>query len=197
MLLFALFITTSVGFAQNKVGVYTMSLFPETEVYDLELDGKNRFYISMHSLDASSKKGGIRIDESDLYEFKMAVDSATKIYLDWSILAKQNSIQDLDKTMLIDCPKVSVFFLYGTKWHYSINYQRLKFRFKIMDNNQYVLIVNTGKIQASDNQFINSDGVAMVFTSEKEVKDFITSLDLEKANALLQEKKKSTDIFKQ
>ena len=180
--------------AQDDIGTYEMSYDSGHPNYTIQATEEGKFYIACYSLDASSKEGGINVDPKKLEEFKTALTAARDRFVEWSAVAKTNNVTELDKEMDIASPRVGAYWL-TSKWHFSFN-ETLKFRFKITKDGQHILIINTGKIQASDNQYINHAGLALVFLSAEEVNGLISGLDPAKVTAYFEEKKKKADLFK-
>lgn len=181
-------------FGQDKIATFTMSYFEKEPVYDIKASEAGDFYISLHSLDASSSKGGINVDVSDLNKFKAAIDSAKTKYVAWSNVAKENGVNELDKD-ISQYPFVDSYFWYGNEWHFN-KHTLLKIRLKILSSDKHILVVTTGKLQASDNQFIDSDGLALAFLSVSEIDSFLSALDPISVVTHYEEKKKKVDLFK-
>jgi hypothetical protein len=74
----------------------------------------------------------------------------------------------------------------------------LKFDFKILESKgetRYLLLIRTGELQSSSNQFMKVDGFVLVFSSSKEIDDFIAAISTEKITEFLNKPKKDT-LFK-
>jgi hypothetical protein len=145
-------------------------------------------------LDKLIRKGGVIIEPNKLEKFKEALTAARDRYIEWSNVAKQNSVTELDKEMEISSPSLKGYWFQG-KWKFDYN-QALSYRFKILTDGRHVLIINTGKLQAVDNQFMDHDGMAFVFTTAAEVDSLIAALDPAKAKEYFEEKKKKGDLFR-
>lgn len=180
------------SFAQDKIGTYEMSYFSKDPVQPVEASKEGSFYVHGASLD--TYKGGIIIEGKKLTEFTAALTAARDKYVEWSQVAKQNAVSELDKQMEIVAPKVQGYWL-SSDWHFDFS-SSLTFRFKVMADGKHVLIVTTEKLQASDNQFMHHDGFAFVFTSVAEVNDLLALLDPAKVTAYFEEKEKAKAIFK-
>ena len=136
------------------------------------------------------------IDNKRYQGFIDALNHAKIKYQEWVKTAKENNVTELDKEMKIKS-KVAGFFLYGGDWHfqYLVN---LTFDFKILESDgeiKYLLIIRSGKMQSSSNQFMDVDGVVLVFSSDSEIEEFTNAISLEKINEL-KNKPKSDDLFK-
>lgn len=62
--------------------------------------------------------------------------------------------------------------------------------------NEMVLIVKSDEIQSSSNQCMKNDGFYLVFSSAKEIEEFISKIDIEIVKEHFRKKNKSADIFK-
>ena len=148
------------------------------------------------SLDKIHGEGGIFIDESKYLDFLNALAEAKIKYEEWLKTAKENNVKELDKTMTIKS-KVGGYFLYGSDWNFQF-LVNLKFDFKILESKgetKYLLLVRTGELQSSSNQFMKVDGFVLVFSSSKEIDDFTTIISPEKITEFLN-KPKNEDLFK-
>ena len=89
--------------------------------------------------------------------------------------------------------KVSGYFLYGSKWNFQFTIN-LTFDFKII-NGKNLLIVRTGKMTSSSNQFMTHDGLVFVFSNTEEITDFLDLISKDKITEFIN-KPKATDLFK-
>lgn len=184
--------------AQEKFTIYDNIYANKTYDILLSLEDNNKFtlYIDAMSLDKLHEKGGFLVDENRYQGFINALNEAKIKYLEWEKIAKENSIKELDKEIPINS-KVAGFFLYGSDWHFQF-LVNLTFDFKIFEIDgeiKYLLIVRSGKMQSSSNQFIDVEGVVLVFSSAKEIQDFVDSISLEKIEKF-KNKPKAEDLFK-
>jgi uncharacterized protein (DUF1330 family) len=184
--------------AQDKFTTYDNAYAKKT--YDIQISLKDNdkftFYIDAMSLDNLHEKGGFMVDDKKYQGFIDALTEAKSKYQEWEQTAKSNNVKELDKEMPIKS-KVAGYFLYGSDWHfqYIVN---LTFDFKILESEgeiKYLLIVRSGKMQSSSNQFMDVDGVVLVFTSANEIQEFVDSISLNKINEF-RNKPKSEDLFK-
>ena len=185
-------------FAQEKFTTYDNTYAKKT--YDIQLSIKDNdkftLYIDAMSLDNLHETGGFMIDNKKYQGFIDALNQAKIKYQEWVKTAKENNVTELDKEMKIRS-KVSGFFLYGGDWHfqYLVN---LTFDFKILESGgetNYLLIIRSGEMQSSSNQFMDVDGVVLVFSSDSEIEEFTNAISLEKINEF-KNKPKSDDLFK-
>lgn len=148
----------------------------------------------MYSLDSSSPKGGILVKAKELDDFKTRIDSARAKYARWSTVAKENNVTEMDKP-IVQLVLIKSYFMYGGKWHFQ-EYTTLTLRYKILSPDKHALIVNTGELTASDNRYMDMDGLCLVFTSSQEVSAFLLALDPQKVVEHYEQKKKQGELFK-
>ncbi len=184
--------------AQEKFTTYDNVYGKKTYDIQLSLKDTDKFtlYIDAMSLDKLHKTGGFMVDNKKHQGFIDALSQAKAKYQEWVKTAKDNNVNELDKEMKIKS-RVAGFFLYGGDWHfqYMVN---LTFDFKILESGgetEYLLIVRSGKMQSSSNQFMDVDGVVLVFSSDIEIEEFTSAISLEKINGF-KNKPKSDDLFK-
>ena len=158
----------------------------------LKDDGGYRLYVNMMPIDELSESGGIRITEKEHDLFLSTLNEAKVKYTEWVTTAKENNVTDLSKSMIYKVEVVG-FFQYGSKWNIQLNVN-LTFDFAIVDGENF-LIVRTGKLTSSSNQFMTHDGFVFVFQNEKEIDDFVNVLSVDKVKEFMN-KPKSTDLFK-
>lgn len=180
--------------AQDKITTFNMSYFDKQPIYDVQATESGDFYISFFSLDALSSKAGIIIKSKDLADFKTRIDSARAQYTRWSTVAKENGVTEVDKQIGFYGLTKS-YFLYGGKWHFDES-TTLKLRYKILSANVHALIITTGELTASDNQYMDIDGLALVFISSDEIAAFLLALDPQKVIDHYEQKKKQGELFK-
>ena len=184
--------------AQEKFTTYDNIYVKKT--YDIRLSSKDNdnftLYIDAMSLDKLHETGGFIVDDKKYQGFVDALNEAKIKYQEWEQTAKANNVKELDKEMPIKS-KAAGYFLYGSDLHfqYLVN---LTFDFKILESDgeiKNLLIVRSGKMQSSSNQFMDVDGVVLVFSSAKEIQEFVDSISLEKIKEF-KNKPKSEDLFK-
>ena len=158
----------------------------------LKDDGGYRLYVNMMPIDELSESGGILITEKEHDLFLSTLNEAKVKYTEWVTTAKENNVTDLSKSMIYKVEVVG-FFQYGSKWNIQLNVN-LTFDFAIVDGENF-LIVRTGKLTSSSNQFMTHDGFVFVFQNEKEIDDFVNVLSVDKVKEFMN-KPKSTDLFK-
>ena len=186
------------GYSQTKIGTYHNSYLNEN--YNIELDTKDTtkfdIYFYAHSFDNLINEGGFVIKQWGLEEFIKHIQDAKQKYIDWVKVAKENNVTDLNKDMEI-YTFASGFFKTGNHWHFQ-NEIDLKHIFRVRKDKNiilYSLFIGTGQLQASDNEFTNTDGFAIIFYSVKEIDDFLNKISMDKINFYLKESMKK-DLFK-
>ena len=185
-------------FAQEKFSEYDNSYIGERFEIQLSAKEQDKFtlYIDAMSLDKLHSKGGIRVEEKNYSEFIEALSQARIKYEEWVATAKENNVKELVKAMTIKS-RAGGYFLYGSEWNFQFSVN-LQFDFKILESNgetKYLLLIRTGELQSSSNQFMKVDGFVLVFTNAKEIDDFIGSISADKISAF-QNKPKKEDLFK-
>lgn len=192
-------IITSVCYSQSKAfATYTNGFGKSYEITLTSKDtSKYDIWIDAHSMDASHKIGGIMVRSKTEEKFITALSEAKVKYKEWVETAKKNNVKDLYKEMEIKCKGIDGYFVYGKDYHFSFGI-KLGFFFVIKEIDgevTYRLVVKTGEMIASDNQFMKVDGVALVYNDEKEIDSFINTLNHKKIIEYLS-KPKAEDLFK-
>lgn len=187
-------------FAQEPIASYQMSYFSSSSstfnVNATSPDEKGEFdyYVDTHSLQREHSSVVLNIKRSKLQNFIKVIEEAKNTYIEWDSVAVANSVVDLEKTMKVKSPTMMCAFLYGGKWNFDYNVN-LEFVFKHIDGKP-VLIIRTNKLQSSSNQFIDSKGGALVFTSVEEINAFIAALDPGLVIEHYSSKNEKEDLFK-
>lgn len=179
--------------AQENFSSYENSYIGKFYPIQIASKDKEKFtlYIDAMSLDASHEKGGIMINEKQYQGFIDVINDAKVKYEEWIKTAKENNVNQLDKQMPFKS-RADAYFLYGTKWNFQFDFN-LTFDFRIMENKgeiKYLLLVKTGELQSSSNQFMKVRGVTLVFTSIKEIDTFISQINKEKIDLYVNKPKK-------
>ncbi|MEI6823620.1 MAG: hypothetical protein WCL51_16940 [Bacteroidota bacterium] len=197
LFLLTLWVTT---FSQKKYDSYESSYF--NKEYDLSLSYKSELdftlWITAPSFDKlHSKDGVLSLSFQRFDNFTNALIEAKSKYIEWVKTAKENNVNDLLKHMeLSNKSKIDVGFVYGEmQFNFDIT---LKYDFMILqkgDKIKYLLLIKTGEVVSSSNQFMKSDGLAIVLSSEKEINDFLDKISLDKIRKITS-KPKSEELFK-
>ncbi|MBX2931996.1 MAG: hypothetical protein KF781_08635 [Chitinophagaceae bacterium] len=199
ILTISLFVATALqSKAQEKFTTYDNTYVEKS--YDIQISAKEKekftLYIDAMSFDKMHEKGGISIDQKQHQEFLNALSEAKLKYEEWVKTAKDNNVKELSKSMTIKS-KAGGYFLYGSKWNFQF-LVNLKFDFRILESKgetKYLLLVKTGELQSSSNQFMKVDGFALVFSSSTEIDDFVKAISTEKITEFTNKPKKD-DLFK-
>ena len=194
-----LFLFTFIPFlsnAQEKVNDYDMSYF-ETPTYDIsatEDKGEISYYINMYSTEGKSRPVVLMIDNAkDMENFVADVMKAKQTYLKWDSVSVANSVTDLEKRMSVSTSGLQTAFYFGSSWNFDYSNQ-LTFDFKHIDKTP-TLIIRTGELQSSSNQFIDSDGGIFAFSSAEEIDAFISALEPRHAEDYFAKKKNKENLF--
>jgi hypothetical protein len=190
-------LTTLQSKAQEKFTSYDNTYGGKTYEIQISAKEKDKFtlYIDAMSLDALHDKGGIMVKEKQHQDFLNSIAEAKLKYEEWVKTAKENNVKELDKSMSIKS-KVGGYFQYGDwNFQYLVN---LTFDFKILESKgelKYLLIIRTGELQSSSNQFMKVDGFVLVFSSVGEIDTFTNEISTQKINEFIN-KPKAKDLFK-
>lgn len=181
------------GKAQEKFSSYENSYIGK--FYPIQIDSKDKdkftLWIDAMSLDATHEKGGLMISEKNYQGFTEALFEAKLKYEEWIKTAKDNNVNQLDKQMSIKS-RADAYFLYGSKWNFQFDFN-LIYDFKILESKgelKYLLLVKTGELQSSSNQFMKVRGVTLIFNSSKEIDTFISLISRDKIEQFISKPKK-------
>jgi hypothetical protein len=185
---------STMGFSQEQVSSYDMSYFDEVtyEVSATEDGDGFKYYIDMYSMDRGSTVLMVD-DESVMSTLIGNINDALDTYIKWDSVSVVNNVTDLNKEMSIKSGRYQVAFTYGSSWNFDYNVS-LGFDFKHIDGNPH-LIVRTGEVNSSSNQYIDSKGGVFVFNSADEIRGFIESLDYKHAETHFDNKKNTETLF--
>jgi len=184
--------------AQEEFTSYDNTYIGKTYDIQISVKEKDKFslYIDAMSLDRMHETGGIIIDQKQHQDFLNALAEAKEKYQEWVKTAKENNVKELDKTMTMKS-KAGGYFLYGSKWNFQF-LVNLKFDFKILESKgeiKYLLLIRTGELQSSSNQFMKVDGFVLAFSSIKEIDEFVSAISIEKITEFASKPKKD-ELFK-
>lgn len=183
--------------AQTKLDDYQMIYFKKS--FDINVSqekndtSKYTYYIDGSSADARHEKVCLDIPSKSIPDFITFLNTAKQTYSKWQETAKANNVTELTKDIEIKNFKCGAAFVYGD-WNFDFNIL-LSPRVKIVDG-KMLLIIGTGELQSSSNQFMKHDGLLLAFTNTNEVDDFIGKLNLSKARALFSKKNNTDALFK-
>lgn len=191
-------VVASIVGAQEKIDSYKSEFTGETYDILFALDENQKhftLYVDLFSLDKYTPTGGIFMSNSSNERFYKALTDAKKKYAEWIAVAKENNVTQVSKDMDTECT-VAGYFYYGDKWRFQWRLD-IDFRFKITEGaKEYLLIINTGKITSSENEYIDHKGFALVFTSPEEVDEFLAKISPEKMSQSVEKFKDKKSVFK-
>lgn len=151
-----------------------------------------KYFVNMYPLEGQSRQVLIMVEPGQMEDFLSDLQEAANTFSRWDSISKANDVVDLEKTMSTSTKKLDVAFQYGD-WNFDFNVT-LKYRFKHIKE-EPTLIIGTGELQSSSNQYIENDGGMFVFTSRREIDDFIEGLHPSLARAFFDSKGKKEDLF--
>lgn len=196
-LLFILLLISFNVYSQENFSTYRNEYTKAT--YNIQIaknkDNTFRLYIDAMSLDKSNPKGGIIIDEKDYNNFVNYLIKSKDKYKEWTETAKSNNVKELDKIMTYKCHANS-YFMYGKEWQFAFDIQ-LKSHFMVLEvvDVKYLLLIKTGQLVSSSNQFMKVSDFMIVFENTDEIDKFLNTIQLSKIKEfMLQPDKK--DLFK-
>jgi hypothetical protein len=179
--------------AQEKFASYENSYVGK--FYPIQITSKDNekftLYIDAFSLDATHELGGININEKNYQGFIDALNDSKVKYEEWVKTAKDNNVNQLDKQMPFKS-RADAYFLYGSKWNFQFDFN-LTYDFRILDvkgETKYLLLVKTGELKSSSNQFMKVRGVTLIFESSKEIDTFLSFISKDKIDQFINKPKK-------
>lgn len=181
-------------FAQDKYASYENEF--ENKTFNIQIGRKDAFtyklFIEVGTVDDLSGKGGIvasNIQHAPLFN---AIRAAKEKYIEWKKVAIENNVQDLNKR-IEQTANVGSYFMYGTDWQFQFSVD-LTFAVKFTEGKHYMMI-KTGDLVSASNRYMTHKGFLLVFSSEKEIDDFLELLSLEKVAEYLNAPD-NKDLFK-
>ncbi len=168
---------------------------------DVKIEARNskkyKLFIEGITIDDTYKDCGILIGRRKWHEkFIKSINTAKSKYIEWVKTAKENDVKDLRKKMSL-VTRQGGYFYTGNERHnvYIADYIFIFSVSEVGEKITYNLSVGTGKMKSSKNQFITSDGVMLVFSSEAEIDNFLEAISLEKTDKYLAEPNQK-ELFK-
>lgn len=182
--------------AQEKTNEYSMSYFGKAyEVGATEVkNGEFSYYIDCASWEDDTDVVGINFKSTKIQEFQNKMNEIKNKYVEWTNTAKQNGVTNFDKNFDIKLPNVNCFFMYGD-YHFSFNRTPNAY-FKVTTDGECYAIISIRDLQASDNRYIEHDGLFMIFSSDEEIDDFINAIDSKHVIEKAEKKANTDDLFK-
>ncbi len=200
--LFCLALFLSPSFSQKVYSEYNSIYFNSKynlEVsFDEEDQSKYDIWINATSIDDLVEKTGIKVNSNKIDLFVKSLNLIKEKYIEWTTVAKTNNVEELKKDFNIDIPTVDGFFYFGDEWEFDYSVKPTA-RFIILKNKKgelcYVLLISSGGLTSSSNEYIKSDGLYIALSSIKEIEDFISGVSPETILSF-KNKPKTEDLFK-
>lgn len=174
--------------AQDKYGTYHSSYFKKD--YDVSASEKS-IYVQ---IEGERKSDDVRfsINKEDVETFTGALLLVKEKFLEWKKIAKENNVTEMRKEFPFVFPTVTVAW-YGSKWWFAF-YHRPTATFLITKSG-ICTCVFSDIVKASSNEYI--DQFYMLALSEASDFDSLMNiLDVSKADAALNKKQNTEDLFK-
>jgi len=188
---------STITMGQEKINTYTMTFFDTSPTFDVSAtqdNGNYEYFVSMFSMEGERSPVVLMIEKpEEMQSFVDNLSDALSTYMEWDSISKANNVTDLNKAMSIKSERFKAAFHYGSNWNFDYAV-RLSYTFKHVDG-QPVLIIRTGELNSSSNQYIDSDGGVFVFSSEDEIEEFIESLDRKHAVEYFNQKQNKESLF--
>jgi hypothetical protein len=185
------------GFGQENLTSYNSSYF--SKKYDVMVSrpddkGKFSYYVDCSTYDTGSRNINLIIKNEEVESFVSFLNDAKGLYLKWKQTAIENKVAELDKSVESKKVTLGVGFYYGS-WHFDFS-ANITARFKII-NGAYLMLIESDKLVASDNQYITNKGMVIAFSSEKEFDDFIKVFDKNLVDNFFNSKNSKESLFKE
>jgi hypothetical protein len=190
------------GYTQETYSTYTNSV---TKLeYKIQISTKedgtfSLFIDAMPMGNSMVEKGGFSIKSQQLQGFLNNLTFAYNKFIEWDSTAKANNVTSLRKEMDIKSQKISGYFLYGSDWKFDF-LVKPTFIYSIMafgedENIWHGLLVYSGKMTASNNEFMDCEGFSLTFSNADEIKIFMELIDFKSIEEFIN-KPKTEDLFK-
>lgn len=155
------------------------------------------FYIQSNNNDNFlTKKNYLVIKQSELKDFKNALDTLISVYPKWKKLALENNIRDIDKKIQIPYVKAKSIFQYGEEYH-TDEVIALKAIFFGKNGNYHTQLSSKYKQRATINNYIETEHLYFIFLNTKEIEELQELVDYDKALEALIAHEQKQNIFKQ
>jgi len=196
VLVFIVFVA-QFGFGQENLTSYNSSYF--SKKYDVMVSkpdekGKFSYYIDCSSYDSGSKPVNLIVKNNEVESLIQFLNETKELYFKWKQTAIENKVVELNKSVESKKVVLGVGFHYGS-WHFDFS-ANITARFKII-NGAYLMLIESDKLVASDNQYISNKGMVIAFSSEKEFDDFIKVFDKNLTDNFFEKKNTKEELFKE
>jgi hypothetical protein len=183
----------NVALAERVVGRYSLSYFDKT--YEIEASkierGKFSVFIQVSAKDADTR-AMLDITNDKVDELKQALSEMKEKFMEWSNIAKDNNVTEMEKTMDIRFPSMSVCW-HGSKWFFSFGH-KFQPKFMILESGKHIVLI-TRKVTSSSNKYID-ETIYWVFSNPEEIDELISQLDIERIESELTKTKNESELFK-
>jgi hypothetical protein len=196
VLVFIVFVA-QFGFGQENLTSYNSSYF--SKKYDVMVSkpdekGKFSYYIDCSTYDSGSKPVNLIVQNNEVESLIKFLNETKELYFKWKQTAIENKVVELNKSVESKKVVLGVGFHYGS-WHFDFS-ANITARFKII-NGAYLMLIESDKLVASDNQYISNKGMVIAFSSEKEFDDFIKVFDKNLVDNFFNSKNSKENLFKE
>lgn len=180
--------------AQKDYTTYKMSYTGLN--YDISVGDKDQLFLDIMSLDKLHSKVGLLLTTDESKEFMRCIDSAEKKFVEWKAIAIKNGVKDFSKELDVTF-NCNGYFHYGD-WEFdrSVN---PTFEFMVINSSgitKYLMVMRTGEMISSTNEFIKTDGGAIVFSTAAEFKALRDKIKPENVTKFFETKPKTEELFK-
>jgi hypothetical protein len=185
------------GFGQENLTSYNSSYFSkkyEVMVSKPDEKGKFSYYVDCSSYDSGSKPVNLIVRNNEVESLINFITETKVLYLKWKQTAIENKVIELDKQVESKKVVLGVGFHYGS-WHFDFS-ANITARFKIVSN-KYIMLIESDKLVASDNQYITNKGMVIAFSDDKEFDEFIKIFDKSLVENFLNSKNSKESLFKE
>lgn len=190
-LLIILFSTSA--FAEKIVANYHSDYWDkdfDIEASEIE-NGKFSVYIQVPAKNDNTR-AMLSFESSDIELLKMTLTQIKEKFAEWSKIAHDNHVTEMSKDMDFKLPPSTICW-HGSKWFFSFRH-KLQPKFSILDSGNHVVSF-VRKATSSSNKYID-ETIYWVFSSPKEIDEFISILNMDKIKEQLLSKEKADDLFK-
>jgi hypothetical protein len=195
-IIIALALSVSALGAQNAYTTYPTGFGKKTMEIKISPDAK--IYIDMTSLDDISPTVGMVIDTFQVLDLIECLKMARSKFAEWRAVAGKNGVRSLRKEL--ECNALAPgYFQYGGEWQFDFLGQSRIYYLINHDKKKGVvsheMVLHTGKLTSSSNEFISSDGGVIVFDTPEKIDAFIAKIQPAKIRAHMNSPRKE-DLFR-
>lgn len=185
---------------QKQFTTYQNTITKELYNIQLSFDKKGNFSIwfDAYSSDKLIKKVGFYVKEKEYPLFIDNLLAAKSKYIEWVATANENNVTELKKEMAINTQPVTGYFYFGSDWHFIYNIKPT-YNFSISEMNneiEYLLLIRSGKLIASDNQYMDCNSFYLIFNSAEEISRLVEAISLSNIEKFKNNTGEKDDLFK-